>query len=208
MTQIMNKWKTTKLPLYYFEQIENYLNSSTKYISVSDFIRDAIENKLNSERTTINFLIYKDVVFNETKLTEIHELILKKHYVESNRLLNKSFNKIIEMSLDTDMFIFLAKFLKNFAKYHPFEDGNKRTALIAVDLFLRTNSLKFKLKFSEKGETSDEQFFWQNSTQQKKIEDIVRFLKSHVIAYSSKSLDDDLEMSIKENKLILEKLSK
>ena len=205
----MTLWKTTKIPEFYFDEIERALNLSKKYVSVSEFIRSAIEEKLSKEKSKMNFLIIKDLIFTEAKIKQIHSQIAQKSVVESNKLLNNNINKIIEESLDIDLITFLSKFLKNFALLHPFEDGNKRTALIATDVFLRLNNLKLELKADKSKETKDEVFFWQNSTQQKSIDDIKKFISSHIDNYeTSFDVEKETQTSLKENQLMLEKLSK
>jgi prophage maintenance system killer protein len=201
------EWRTTKIPANHFRQIELLLRTSQSYASVSDFIRISIQEKIHKEQNKREFLLFKDVVFNETRIMEIHDLILSKFESDSNKLLNQNIRRVIEESLDLELHTFLSKFMKNFAKYHPFEDGNKRTALVAVDCFLRLNNLKLKLKAKEDSETSDEIFFWQNANQQKTVEEIKSFLEKHVVEHDSKGFVET-EDSIKENELMLRKLSK
>ncbi len=205
----MTLWKTTKIPEFYFDEIEKALLVSHKYVSVSEFIRTAIEEKLLNFKSNKDFLLIKDIVFNETKIVQIHDLISTKSSVESNKLLNNNINKIIQESLDIDLITFLSKFLQNFAKYHPFEDGNKRTAIITIDVFLRLNSQKLKLKAEKLKETEDEIFFWQNSVQQKSLVDIKKFISKHIEEHNLISdIDKEIKDSVNSNKLLLEKLSK
>ncbi|MBN1157307.1 Fic family protein [Candidatus Woesearchaeota archaeon] len=201
------EWRTTKIPANHFRQIELLLRTSQSYASVSDFIRISILEKLNKEQNKREFLLFKDIVFNESRILEIHELIVSKFKSDSKNLLNKNIKKAIEESLDLDIYTFLARFMKNFAKYHPFEDGNKRTALITIDCFLRLNNLKLRLKAKEDSETPDEVFIWQNSNQQKSVEEIKSFLEKHVIEHDSTAYVE-IEDSIKENELMLRKLSR
>lgn len=203
------KWRTTKIPEYYFHEVENTLAFSQRYVSVSEFIRQAIEEKLSKTRVKKDFLLIKDFVFNESKIKQIHELISTKFKVDSKGLLKKDIKQIIEQSLDIDMIRFLSRFMKNFAKYHPFKDGNKRTLLVAVDSFLRLNNLKLKLRANKDKETEDELFFWQNSNQQRTLDQINKFINKHLEEYkSSNDVDKEIKKSADENKLILEKLSR
>ncbi len=205
----MTLWKTTKIPEFYFSEIEKTLQISHKYVSVSEFIRSAIEEKLLNFKSNKDFLIVKDIVFNEVKIQQIHGIISSKFSADSNKLLNNSINKIIEESLDLDMISFLSKFLFYFAKYHPFEDGNKRTALVAIDAFLRLHNQKLKLKADKVKESEDEVFFWQNSNQQKSLVEIKKFLNKHIIEHKSTyNVDKEFEDAVSENKLLLEKLSR
>src|SRR3989344_4453979 len=126
----LSKWRTTKIPEYYFSEIERAISASPKYVSVSEFIRNAIEDKLADLKTNKDFLIIKDLIFTESKLKQIHDLISDRFRVDSKDILKENIQQVIDESLDLDMTTFLAKFIKTFAKYHPFKDGNKRTLLV------------------------------------------------------------------------------
>lgn len=205
----LTNWRTTKIPEYYFNEIEATMSLSQQYVSVSEFIRQAIEEKLSAAKTTKDFLIIKDLVFTESRIKQIHEIISSQFKVDAKGLLKEDLQMVIDQSLDINMTKFLSKFMKNFAKYHPFKDGNKRTLLIAVDAFLRLNNQKLKLKAKKDKETEDEIFFWQNSNQQKTLEQIKRFINKHSEKYkSTNDADKEIKKSIDENKLMLEKLSK
>lgn len=205
----LSKWRTTKIPEYYFNEIERTIETSQKYVSVSEFIRHAIEEKLSKIRTNKDFLLIKDLIFTESRIKQIHEIICSKFKVDSKKLLKKNIQQVIDQSLDIDITSFLSKFMKNFAKYHPFKDGNKRTLLVTVDAFLRLNSLKLKLKQKKDKETEDEIFFWQNSNQQRTLEQINKFITNHLDEYkSTNDVDKEIKKSIDENKLMLEKLSR
>lgn len=205
----LSKWRTTKIPEYYFNEIEKAIALSNRFVSVSEFIRKAVEEKLSSAKTSKDFLLIKDLIFTEARITQIHELISAKFKVDSKELLKDNIKQVIDQSLDMDMVNFLSKFMKNFAKYHPFKDGNKRTLLVAIDSFLRLNNLKLKLKARNDKETEDEIFFWQNSNQQKTLEQIKKFISKHLESYASiNDVDGEINKSINENKLILKKLSK
>src|SRR3989344_7963351 len=92
----MTLWRTTKIPEFYFDEIEKALQISHKYVSVSEFIRKAIEEKLLNFKSNKDFLLVKDLVFNEAKIIQIHNLISSKFNVESNKLLNNNIYKIVE----------------------------------------------------------------------------------------------------------------
>jgi len=201
------KWRTTKIPEYYFHKIEETIDASSKYVSVSEFIRSAIEEKLS--KSTADFLLLKDLVFNETRIKQIHEIISTKSKMDSKGLLKNDIQMVIDNSLDLELVSFLAKFFYNFAKYHPFKDGNKRTLLVVVDVFLRLNNLKLKLNTKKDTETKDEVFFWQNSSQQKNIEQIKIFINEHLENHESSAiLEKEIKQCTNENKLLLEKLSR
>ena len=58
-------------------------------------------------------------------------------------------------------------------------------------------------------ETKDEIFIWENSNNQRNVKDVIDFLKKHIIDYdSSEDVETEIEKSIKENKLLIEKLSR
>lgn len=205
----LSKWRTTKIPEYYFSEIERAIAASPKYVSVSEFIRNAIEDKLVDVKTNKDFLLIKDIIFNESKLKQIHNIISDRFRVDSRDMLKQNIQQVIDESLDIDMANFLAKFMKNFAKCHPFKDGNKRTLLVTVDSFLRLNRLKLKLKARTDKETEDEVFFWQNSNQQRTLDQIKRFINQHLESNASTNdVDKEIEKSINENKLMLERLSR
>lgn len=205
----LTNWKTTKIPEFYFTEIEKAIALSHKYVSVSEFIRKAIEDKLQKTRIKKDFLLIKDIVFTETRIKQIHDSIAKVSSMDSKDLLKKNMQQVIDQSLDIDLINFLSKFMKNFAKYHPFKDGNKRTLLVVVDSFLRLNNLKLKLRAKKDKETQDELFFWQNSNQQKTLVKIKKFIDKHSVEHkSTNDIEKEISLSIKENKLMLDKLSR
>jgi len=205
----LSQWRTTKIPEYYFNEIEKAIASSQRYVSVSEFIRNSIEEKLSKVKSAKDFLLLKDLIFNKTRIKQIHEIISSRFRIDSSGVLKEDIKQVIDNSLDVYMEDFLAKFMKNFAKYHPFKDGNKRTLLVIVDAFLRLNNLKLKLKAKKDKETEDEIFFWQNSNQERTLEQIKKFVNRHLEIYASTNdIDKEINKSINENKLMLEKLSK
>ena len=72
-------YRTTKIPVFYFTQIENYLSTTDAFVSVSEFIRESVKEKLfriqNEEVQKRYFLLIKDVVFNEEIIKKIHKKI-------------------------------------------------------------------------------------------------------------------------------------
>ncbi|GEM_PF-2037410 len=209
----LTHWRTTKIPEYYFNEIEQVLAVSQRYVSVSEFIRQAIEEKLSVANITTkesrDFLLLKDLVFTESRIKQVHQFISMQFPMDSTELLKEDIRKVIDQSLDVEMITFLSKFMYHFAKYHPFKDGNKRTVLITVDTFLRLNNLKLNLKAQKDKETEEELFFWQNSTQQKNIEQIKQFLKKHIEKYiPTQDVEKEIIKSISDNRLLLEKLAR
>ncbi len=67
----------------------------------------------------------------------------------------------------------VAALIHSIITFHPFADGNKRTALIAADVCLKLNG--FKLVASE--ETAP--FFWAIARGEKSLEEIITWLKAH-----------------------------
>lgn len=213
MTQL--QYRTTKIPAFYFNQIEGYLARSTEFVSVSEFIRDSIKEKLfrikNEAVEKRYFLIVKDIVFNEETINKVHEKVMEISQNKETSLLKEvSLQSIVDRSVDIDYVKFLGKFLVHFAYVHPFEDGNKRTSWTLVDVFLRLNNKKLDLKADKSRETKDEIFIWQNSTNQRTEKQVMQFLERRIVDYSENTndLDKEISKSTKENKILLERLSR
>ena len=68
------------------------------------------------------------------------------------------------------------------SSYHPFVDGNKRTALVAADVCLRLNS--YRLAASDDLEL----FFWSIARGEQTVEDIEELLKKQAKAIEQSSL--------------------
>jgi len=58
--------------------------------------------------------------------------------------------------------------------FHPFVDGNKRTALVAADVCLRLNGYRLV----PSGEV--EEFFWAVARGEKQVDDIAQWLTVHI----------------------------
>jgi death-on-curing family protein len=205
-------YRTTKLPSYYFNEIEAFIRQSQKYVSVSEFLRLAVEEKLNSEKReniqNVEFLILKDIVFTKSRIMQIHDAVCEKTRADSKEVLKQEFEQVIERSIDINIYTFLAKFMHSFMKFHPFVDGNKRTAFVAADVFLRLNNKKLEVEAKRGKKTDDEKFIWQASIQQKSADDVGKFLEKHAKHYlSSKDFDTELQKCLQENKQLLENLS-
>ena len=90
----------------------------------------------------------------------------------------------------------------------PFEDGNKRTAFVCIDSFLRLNNYKLKTNAKKNMATEDEKFFWQNANKQKSKVQIKQFLKEHLTAAKKPdSVEQAIQQSIEENKQLLKNLA-
>ncbi len=176
-------------------------------INYSELARERISEYLatvkeKQEYFPYHFLLLKDLVFSREKIIEIHDKI------EKNK--NKMGELLwVSTVFDLDLLDSLANFLFLFAKAHPFEDGNKRTAFVCADAFLRLNRFKLNIEAKKSKTSSDEEFFWQNSNQQKKIPKIREFLKEHLLPCKKpNSVEEAINDSIKENKQLLENLAR
>lgn len=73
-----------------------------------------------------------------------------------------------------EVYIKAAVLLESIATYHPFTDGNKRTALAVALLFLKRNGVKSKLETA-----STLRFMLAVATKKKTIKHIAAWLKEH-----------------------------
>ncbi len=176
-------------------------------INYSELARQRINEYLATikDRKSPNpfeFLALKDTIFTREKIVQIHDQL------EKNR---KQMSELswIHTVFDLDLFDSLTRFLFLFPRTHPFEDGNKRTAFVCVDAFLRLNFMKLKIEQPTQKTTEDAKFFWQNANQQKTEKQIKEFLQKHITpckrpASAQKAISD----SITENKALLEDLAR
>ena len=72
------------------------------------------------------------------------------------------------------------------SSYHPFVDGNKRTALVAADVCLRLNG--YRLTNSDDVES----FFWSIARGEKSVEDIEAWVKIRQSRWLTGSVHDSL----------------
>jgi death-on-curing protein len=72
------------------------------------------------------------------------------------------------------------------SSYHPFVDGNKRTALVAADVCLRLNG--YRLTNSD----DIESFFWSIARGEKSVEDIEAWVKIRQSRWLTGSVHDSL----------------
>lgn len=72
-----------------------------------------------------------------------------------------------------DLFSKVAAVVHSVIAFHPFVDGNKRTALVAGDVCPRLNGYRI-VPSEEVGP-----FFWAIATGEKSVEEIVAWLKAH-----------------------------
>ncbi len=174
-------------------------------INYSELARQKINEYLASlsekRAVSFDFLVLKDLIFATEKIVEIHNRVEKNH--KMMRTLSWA-----ESVFDLDLFDSISKFLHEFARVHPFEDGNKRASFVCVDAFLRLNFMKLRIDQSSRKTTDDEKFFWQNANRQKPLDEIRAFLKKHVVeSKRPKSVEAAVLDSISENKILLKRLA-
>lgn len=197
----MSKTITLSVPDEMYKAMQEF-----REINYSELARERIAEYLASvkekeELSPTQFLVLKDLIFSKERIIEIHNKIETKNTKMISNL------EWVDSVFDLDMLKSLAAFLNRFAKAHPFEDGNKRTAFITTDSFLRLNRFKLDVKVEKKKTTEDEKFFWQNANHQKTAEQTKQFLKQHLVpARKPNSVEQAIEDSINENKQLMENL--
>lgn len=77
------------------------------------------------------------------------------------------------VELFPDLISKVAALIHSLVVFHPFADGNKRTALVAADVCFRLND--YRLVPS----ADVEPFFWSVARGEKEIEEIAEWLRSH-----------------------------
>jgi death-on-curing protein len=78
------------------------------------------------------------------------------------------------VELFPDLISKVAALIHSLVVFHPFADGNKRTALVAADVCLRLNG--YRLVPSD----DVEPFFWSVARGEKEIDEITSWLRTHV----------------------------
>lgn len=197
----MSKTITLSIPDKMYESMQAYPE-----INYSELARERIGEYLGvfknrEEFIPYQFLTLKQLIFTREKIMEIHDKL------ESN---TKLMSDLLWVStvFDLDLMDSLSNFLYYFSRSHPFEDGNKRTAFVCVDSFLRLNRFKLKINVKDKKTTEDEKFFWQNANQQKTKKQIKDFLQSHLTPVKKpKSAEQAINDAINENKTLLKNLA-
>lgn len=81
------------------------------------------------------------------------------------------------VDLFADLFPKVAALIHSIVAFHPFADGNKRTALVAADVCLRLNG--YRLVPSDEVEP----FFWAIARGEKEIDEIAEWIKVHSEAW-------------------------
>lgn len=197
-----SKTITLSVPKEVYEQMREHPE-----INYSELARERISEYLSTfkERQIASpnqFLVYKDLIFNREKIIEIHNKLEAKNTTLMGEL------SWIDTVFDLDMVESLAKFYYKFPKAHPFEDGNKRTAFVCIDSFLRLVWFRLDIKAEKDRTTEDEKFIWQNANQQKSLGEIKEFLTQHLApARKPGNVETAISNSINENRQLLENLA-
>lgn len=87
--------------------------------------------------------------------------------------LKRPFTSFGDEELFHGLWFKVAALIHGIVMYHPFLDGNKRTALVAADVCLRLNG--WRLVPSDEVEP----FFWSVAGGEKTIEEIAKWLETH-----------------------------
>jgi len=77
------------------------------------------------------------------------------------------------VALFPDLVSKVAALIHSIIAFHPFADGNKRTALVAADVCLRLNG--YRIVPSEEVEP----FFWAVARGEREVDGIAQWLRSH-----------------------------
>jgi death-on-curing protein len=88
--------------------------------------------------------------------------------------LERPFTKFGGIELFPDLISKIAALIHSLIAFHPFADGNKRTALVASDVCLRLNG--YRLIPS----ADVESFFWSVARGEKEIDEITQWVKNHI----------------------------
>jgi death-on-curing protein len=115
------------------------------------------------------------------ELLIIHEMVVEEtggvhgvfNWGALESVLIRPFTSFEGKELFPDLWSKIAAMVHAIIMYHPFIDGNKRTALVAADVCLRLNG--YRLIPSEEVEP----FFWAIARGEKSIEEIAQWIKSH-----------------------------
>lgn len=87
--------------------------------------------------------------------------------------LARPFTTLGAQEMFPDLWSKVATLIHSLIAFHPFVDGNKRTALVAADVCLRLNS--YRLIPSEEVEP----FYWAIARGEKSVEDITKWIQEH-----------------------------
>jgi death-on-curing protein len=115
------------------------------------------------------------------ELVLIHELVINEtggqhgiiNPVTLESALVRPFSSFGGKELFPDMWSKIAALIHSLIAFHPFTDGNKRTAFIAAEVILKLNGYHIKPAIEH------EAFFWAVARGEKSMEEIQDWLKIH-----------------------------
>ena len=115
------------------------------------------------------------------ELVLIHELVIKEtgglhgiiNPVALESALVRPFSSFGGKELFPDMWSKIAVLIHSLIAFHPFTDGNKRTAFVAAEVILKLNGYHIKPALEH------EVFFWAIARGEKSMEEIQDWLKIH-----------------------------
>jgi death-on-curing protein len=87
--------------------------------------------------------------------------------------LERPFTSFGGVAMFPDLVSKVAALIHSIIAFHPFADGNKRTALVAADVCLRLNG--YRIVPSEEVES----FFWAVARGEREVDGIAEWLRSH-----------------------------
>lgn len=113
-------------------------------------------------------VLIHEMVVNETG--GVHGII---NPVALESALLRPFSSFEGKELFPDRWSKIAAFIHSLIVFHPFTDGNKRTAFVAADVILKRNGSTIKPS------PENEEFFWAIARGEKSMGDIQEWLRRH-----------------------------
>jgi death-on-curing protein len=115
------------------------------------------------------------------ELVLIHELVISEtggvhgivNPVALESALLRPFSAFEAKNLFPDIWSKIAVLIHSLIAFHPFADGNKRTAFVAAEVILKLNGYHIRPAIEH------EAFFWAIARGEKSIEEIQDWLRSH-----------------------------
>jgi death-on-curing protein len=122
----------------------------------------------------LNWINLKEIVL-------IHELVVNEtggmhgiiNPVALESALSRPFSSFEEKELFPDMWSKIAALIHSLIAFHPFTDGNKRTAFVAAEVILKLNGYHITPAIEH------EAFFWAIARGEKSVEEIQAWLTRH-----------------------------
>jgi death-on-curing protein len=118
---------------------------------------------------------------NLKELVLIHELVINEtggargiiNPIALESVLLRPFSSFEGKELFPDIWSKVAVLVHSLIAFHPFTDGNKRTAFVAAEVILKLNGYRITPAIEH------ETFFWAIARGEKSIEEIQAWLKKH-----------------------------